>query len=72
MSLSVIILLVPRDELRIYMLRAHELGLTGGDYQFLFTDTKVIVIIFLCTFCGIIVLFLLSSDNICHHNILLD
>ena len=31
-------MLVPRDELRTYMLRAYALGMTGGDYQFLFTD----------------------------------
>ena len=34
----VIILLIPRDELRTYMLRAYALGMTGGDYQFLYTD----------------------------------
>ena len=39
--ISVIILLIPRNELRRFMLRASYLGMTGGDYQFLFTDTQV-------------------------------
>lgn len=38
----VIIMLIPRDELRKYMLQANMLGMTNGDYQFLFTDTKVV------------------------------
>lgn len=42
---SVIILIVPRDELRTYMLRAAHLGMTDGDYQFLFTDTRVNLIV---------------------------
>ncbi|XP_052248271.1 guanylate cyclase 2G-like [Dreissena polymorpha] len=38
----IIIMLIPREELRKYMLRAHALGLTKGDFQFIFTDTKMI------------------------------
>ncbi|XP_060604135.1 atrial natriuretic peptide receptor 1-like [Ruditapes philippinarum] len=37
----IIILVIPRNELRTYMLQAHFLGLTSGDYQFLFTDTRL-------------------------------
>ena len=38
---TVIILVIPRDELRSYMLRAYNLGMTGGDYQFLYTDPSL-------------------------------
>ncbi|XP_052799084.1 atrial natriuretic peptide receptor 1-like [Mya arenaria] len=37
----VIVLLTPREELRNFMLRAHAVGMTSGDYQFLYTDTQL-------------------------------
>ena len=33
--------MIPRDELRSYMIRAYNLGMTGGDYQFLYTDPSL-------------------------------
>ncbi|KAL4224656.1 hypothetical protein ACF0H5_015353 [Mactra antiquata] len=36
----IILLIIPREEIRTYMVRAYYLGMTSGDYQFLFTDTK--------------------------------
>ncbi|XP_053384831.1 atrial natriuretic peptide receptor 1-like [Mercenaria mercenaria] len=37
----IIILVIPRVELRTYMLQAYLLGMTSGDYQFLFTDMQL-------------------------------
>ena len=39
--IQVIILIIPRDELRKYMLRAHAMGMTSGDYQFLYTEVTL-------------------------------
>ncbi|XP_053384657.1 atrial natriuretic peptide receptor 1-like [Mercenaria mercenaria] len=36
----IIVLVIPQDELRTYMVRAHLMGMTGGDYQFLYADTQ--------------------------------
>lgn len=38
---SVVLLVLRRELLRVFMLRASALGMVGGDYQFLFTDVKV-------------------------------
>ncbi|KAL4224652.1 Retinal guanylyl cyclase 1 [Mactra antiquata] len=39
----IIIMLIPRDELRHFMLVAKKLNMTNGNFQFLFTDTKPVV-----------------------------
>ena len=40
----VIVLIVPEDDLRAYMIRAHALGMDGGDYQFLFIKTTLLTV----------------------------
>ncbi|XP_045176739.2 guanylate cyclase 2G-like [Mercenaria mercenaria] len=37
----IIIMVIPRGQLRRYMLRAYEMNMTDGHYQFLFVDTKL-------------------------------
>ena len=45
--ISVLIMVLPRDQLRPFMLRASALGMVAGDYQFMFIDVKVWTLIML-------------------------
>lgn len=38
---AVIILVIPKTEVRRYLVIAHDLGMTNGDYQFLYTERTV-------------------------------
>ncbi|XP_078333485.1 atrial natriuretic peptide receptor 1-like [Crassostrea virginica] len=38
----IIVLIVPEDDLRAFMIRAHALGMDDGDYQFLFIKTTLL------------------------------
>ena len=39
--ISVVFLIIPQSELRRYMLKFHDFGMTNGDYQYLFTELDV-------------------------------
>lgn len=41
LNILVIILVIPKEDLRQYMIRAFDLGMALGDYQFLFTATEL-------------------------------